>query len=250
MRCLAALILLAACGGATAPAHPPADQPPNPGPPVDALCLARAREGRLIEAQPTEAAGFQITPTPAGVHMLRTGRDLTKTEGEALWKTFSEQYFSRGGLSVGSAALYSIDKCPDVGDASCLSLDVYVCQRDLATLGAWVAEAAAQIGAPDGELAINVTFVERRGPSCAGGKTCTPTPHYSTPKAVYDPSAGRTRLPGGRGRCTSDGDCEGTDRNACTAWWLAGGVETLIYIQYARPTFCGCVEQTCSWFQQ
>lgn len=38
--------------------------------------------------------------------------------------------------------------------------------------------------------------------------------------------------------------------NTCVAWYLAGGAEAAIYIQYAEPTFCGCLENTCNWFTQ
>src|SRR5690606_31165869 len=96
--------------------------PPNPGPTVDEACLQHAREGRLIEAQPSEAAGFRVTPAEHGVRMVRTGRRLTKEEGEKLWQTFSREYFSRGGMSSGSSAMSSVYKCPDVGDGSCLNL--------------------------------------------------------------------------------------------------------------------------------
>jgi hypothetical protein len=222
--------------------------PPNPGPAVDEACVQHAREGRLIEAQPSEAAGFLVTAAEHGVRMVRTGRPLTKQEGEKLWHTFSHDYFARGGMSTGSSAMSSIYKCPDVGDASCLTLSVWVCQKDIATIATWAAEAAAAIGAPDGELALNLRFVERP-PSCKQGAACAPKVHYSTKDARYDPGAPRHLATRGFGRCTNDGDCEGGG-NSCTAWQLAGGAETAIYVQYGEPTFCGCIEGTCNWFTQ
>jgi hypothetical protein len=210
--------------------------------------VQRAREGRLSEAQPSEAAGFTVTPTEHGVHMVRAGRTLTKDEGEKLWQTFSTDQFARGGLSTGSSALSSVYKCKDVGDASCLTLSVWVCQKDIATIAAWAAEAAATIGAPDGELGLNLEFVER-SPSCKNGAACPPKVHYSTKRGRYDPDSERLLAERGVGRCTNDGDCEGGG-NRCVTWYLAGGAETAIYIQYGEPTFCGCLENTCNWFTQ
>lgn len=249
MRSVALFPLLVAChgwsGGDRRERKP---GPPDPGPAVDAACVQRARDGRLIESQPDEAAGFAVTPTDRGVHMVRRGRALTKEEGEKLWRTFSQDYFGRGGMSMGSSALYSVYKCQDVGDASCLTLSVWVCQEDIATIATWAAEAAAAIGAGDGELALNLEFVERP-PSCKDGAACTPAVHYSTKDGRYDADGERHLATRGRGRCTNDGDCEGPG-NACVAWYLAGGAETSIYIQYSEPTFCGCVENTCNWFTQ
>jgi hypothetical protein len=249
MRSFALLLVLVACpgwsGGDRRDRKP---GPPDPGPAVDAACMQHAREGRLRESQPSEAAGFAVTPTERGVHMVRRGRALTKDEGEKLWQTFSQDYFSRGGMSMGSSALYSVYKCQDVGDASCLTLSVWACQKDIATIATWAAEAASAIGAPDGELALNLDFVEQP-PSCKDGAACTPKVHYSTKNAHYDPERARHLASRGRGRCTNDGDCEGGG-NACVAWYLAGGAETAIYIQYREPTFCGCLESTCNWFTQ
>lgn len=222
--------------------------PPDPGPAVDEACLQRAREGRLIESQPDEAAGFAVTPTEHGVYMRRPGRALTKEEGEKLWRTFSKDYFGRGGMSSGSSALYSVYKCEDVGDASCLTLSVWVCQKDIATIATWAAEAASAVGAGDGELALKLTFVERP-PSCKDGAACKPQVHYSTKNGRYDPNGERHLAKRGTGRCTNDGDCNGGGNN-CVAWYLAGGIETLIYIQVSEPTFCGCIERTCNWFTQ
>lgn len=246
---LALLALLAGCHGWSSRdrrEQPPG--PPNPGPAVDETCIELAREGRLVESQPTEVAGFAVTPTEHGVYLRRPGRALTKEEGEKLWTTFSRDYFTRGGLSTGGSALYSVYKCEDVGDASCLRLSVWICQRDLATIASWAAAAASAIGASDGELGLKLTFVEQP-PSCKAGAGCPPKVHYSTKHARYDPSRGRHLAKRGIGRCTNDGDCEGGG-NTCAAWYLAGGIETAIYIQFAKPTFCGCVESTCNWFTQ
>jgi hypothetical protein len=210
--------------------------------------VQQAHNGRLVESQPSEAAGFVVTPAKGGVHMVRAGRALTKDEGTKLWQTFSHDYFSRGGMSVGSSAMSSVYKCPDVGDASCLTLSVWVCQKDIATIATWAAEAVASIGAPDGELALNLTFVEHP-PSCKDGAACPPKVHYSTKNGHHDPDGARHLATRGRGRCKMDADCEGGG-NSCSAWYLAGGAETAIYIQYGEPTFCGCVENTCNWFTQ
>jgi hypothetical protein len=249
MRVVPLLLLLVAChgwsGGERRERKP---GPPSPGPVVDDACVERAREGRLIEAQPTEAAGFRVAPTKDGVRLVRTGRALAKDEGEKLWQTFSQEYFGRGGMATGSSAMYSVYKCPDAGDASCLTLSLWVCQKDIATVATWAAEAAATIGAPDGELALNLSFVERP-PSCRDGARCAPKVHYSTKRGRYDPGEKRQLATRGIGRCTNDGDCEGGG-NHCVAWYLAGGAETSIYIQYSEPTFCGCVESTCNWFTQ
>ena len=137
MRLVPCLVLLVACHGWSGDrSRERKPGPPNPGPTVDEACVQRAREGRLSEAQPSEAAGFTVTPTEHGVHMVRAGRALTKDEGEKLWQTFSTDQFARGGLSTGSSALSSVYKCKDVGDASCLTLSVWVCQKDIATIAA------------------------------------------------------------------------------------------------------------------
>src|SRR5690606_38536565 len=91
MRFVALLVLFVAChgwsGGDRRERKP---GPPDPGPTVDDACVQRARDGRLIESQPNEAAGFAVMPTERGVHMVRPGRALTKEEGENLWRTFSK----------------------------------------------------------------------------------------------------------------------------------------------------------------
>jgi hypothetical protein len=246
---LVALLLLVACrgwsGGERRERKP---GPPNPGPAVDEVCLQRVLDGRQIESQPSEAAGFIVTPTKSGVHMVRKGRALTKEEGEDLWQLFSRDHFARGGMTTGSSALSSVYKCHDVPDASCLTLAVWACQKDIATIATWAAEAATMIGAPDGELGLNLQFVERP-PSCQNAARCPPKVHYSTKRARYDPGGERHLAVRGIGRCNNDGDCEGGG-NACVAWYLAGGAETDIYVQYSSPTFCGCIEHTCNWFTQ
>jgi hypothetical protein len=249
MRLAPLLVVLFGCHGWSGGDRPQRKLgPPDPGPVVDDVCVEHAREGRLVESQPSEAAGFVVTPAERGVHMVRAGRALTKGEGAKLWQTFSHDYFSRGGLSVGSSAMSSIYKCPDVGDASCLTLSVWVCQKDIATIATWAAEAAATIGAADGELALNLTFVEQT-PSCKKGAACPPQVHYSTKNGRYDPDGARQLATRGRGRCTQDADCEGGG-NVCSAWYLAGGAQNAIYQQYREPTFCGCIESTCNWFTQ
>lgn len=253
MRYLAPLLLLLlAChpgaSGESRERGPVTPSAPDPGPVVDEACLQLARDGKLIASQPREAAGFTVTPTEHGVQMVRNGRALTEEEGTRLWNLFSKDYFSRGGMSSGSSAISSVYKCDGIGDASCLKLDVYVCQKDIATIATWASEAAAAIGAPDGELALKLGFMER-GPSCKDGAACPPKVHYSTKNGRYESDGPRNLATRGRGRCTNDGDCEGGG-NTCIAWHLAGGVETAIYIQYGVPTFCGCIENTCNWFTQ
>jgi hypothetical protein len=213
-------------------------------------CVESARAGHLIAELPPAVDDFTVDKTDTGVIAHRPGRTLREDEGKALWDLFSREYFPRGGLASGSSGLYSTDKCPSVSKASCFHLQWWACQTSLVALLGWMREAASQIGAGDAELEIVLSPLERRGPTCKDGPECRPTAHYSKATAIYDPSG--ARIPsdlGGSGECKDDGDCDGGG-NACEAWYLSGGAELDIYIQVARPTFCGCVSGECAWFTQ
>ena len=240
-----ALVVLAACQARSTPTPRPVP-PPNPGPDVDALCLEQARRGTLIESMPHEVSGFEVTPTTNGVYMRRPGRAVTVQEGDALWHSFGTDQFGRGAYGRAGPA-----RCKDVGEHSCISVDAWICQRGLAVIAEGALAAAAIANAPDAELGVQVLIYESYRPACNKNASCGPTPHYSTKHASYDPARGRRRV-GDRsvGRCTVDGDCVGHDSNWCKAWYLRGGSETADYVENFEPTFCGCVENVCSWFRQ
>lgn len=199
---------------------------------------------------PAEVGAFRLVRLNENtVTLNRAGRQLTREEGARLWSLLGETRAIKA-LSTGSSALYGTSKCPGVGDASCLTFGVWLCQSSLGEILEQLRLAAAEAGAEDGELFLTLTIHEATGPACKEGPRCVPTPHYSVPDGIYRSTRGRTALEAwGRGNCRDDGDCEGGG-NSCHAWYQRGGVELAIFNQMNQPTFCGCVEHQCSWFTQ
>lgn len=211
-------------------------------------CVARAREGKLLEGLPAEVSGLHVT---GGTHLHRDGRELTDAEAGKLWEQMNRDVFKGPGLASGDSGLYSIYTCADAPKNNCFKISAFLCQLDLATLAARITAAAEHAGLADAMLSVDLTYVESRGPSCRTGAACKPAPHYSVKNGTYDPNGPRhAESSRGRGVCRDDGDCEGADSNNCLAWYLRGGGEQDIYIMRRDPTFCGCVDQHCRWFTQ
>ena len=217
---------------------------------VDMACVQRAKAGQLTDGLATEASGFAIAPiATGGARLTRTGRALTAAEGAALWQALQHEVFMAGGLASGHSGMYSIYKCPDVGDGSCIKFAQWVCQVGVEVLAQRIAATVEKLGLADAELGVETTFEEARGPSCKLGAACLPAQHYST-KGTYDPKGARHGGADGRGACVDDGDCEGHDSNGCAAWYLRGGGEASVYIMRSTPAWCGCIHERCSWFSQ
>lgn len=213
-------------------------------------CVTRAKAGLLNDGLAAEASGFAIAPIAnGGVRLTRVGRVLTPTEGAALWQALQNEVFMAGGLAGGHSGMYSIYKCTDVGDGSCIKFEQWVCQVGVDVLARRISATVDRLGLADAELSVETTFEEARGPSCKQGAACVPAQHYST-KGTYDPKGARHGGTDGRGACVDDGDCEGRESNGCVAWYLNGGGEAALYILQSEPVWCGCVHQRCSWFSQ
>ncbi len=211
-------------------------------------CVERAKAGHLMDDLPTELSGFAVAPLERGAHLTRTGRVLTTAEGTALWQALRNEVFT-AGVANAHIGMTSVYKCAGVGDASCIKVDQSACQITLDALAQGIARAIDTLGLADAELDVVTTFKEARGPSCKAGPGCAPVQHYST-KGTYDPNAPRKGDHDGRGACADDGDCEGANSNVCSAWYLRGGLELLVYTRYGTPIWCGCVHERCSWFSQ
>lgn len=247
----AALVVLGTACASTPDAPPsrPSAPPKTVEPNVDMACVARGKAGTLISSLPTSIDGFDVTSEGTVVTLHRPGRGLIDAEGSMLWGVFSNGYFSRGGLAGGSNGLSSIYTCPHAGKAGCFHLEAWACQTSLETLVSWFREATDKRAMGDAELELVVDVLEARGPACKA-EPCLPSPHYSTKNAVYDPSGARHASEIQRGTCETDGDCMGAEMNGCLPWYLVGGAEEAIYIQWSKPAFCGCVDRKCTWFTQ
>lgn len=244
-------LLTAACAAPKATVTPPSSdaRPRFEAREVDMACVQRAKEGNLVAALPERIGEFMVDVRPTIVTIARVGRPMTEEQGKALWQLFSTEYFPRGGLASGSNGLGSVYTCPRADKAGCFHLSLWACQTDLETLTGWMNDAAERVGAPGSEIDMEVSLLERAGPSCK--ESCAPSPHYSRKSDTYDPEGPRHRsAERGRGACASDADCVGADSNSCSAWYLRGGGEASIFIQVSEPTFCGCVEGECAWFTQ
>lgn len=243
------LLLVAACVDAAPPSET-ASKPVRGGPEVDMACVERARQGALVASVPTLIDGFDVAKEGQTITLHRAGRALSDAEGEILWPAFSTEYFSRGGLASGSNGLGSIYTCPHANKAGCFHLSLWACQTSPERLVAWMREATDKRSMGDAEIEMVVELLEAPGPSCKADY-CPPAPHYSKKDALYYRDGARepSNL-GGAGACESDRDCEGAGTNGCRAWYLRGGAETLIFIQVSEPTFCGCVDRQCTWFEQ
>jgi hypothetical protein len=239
----ALLSLLLACSALRDPARP---YTPNPGPGFSEKCLDAAMRGVLVRDSPRRVGRYAVSGVDDDhLYLRREGRALTEAEGKA---TFSA--LRPTGLSTGSSALHSIHTCSDVPRASCLHFTLWLCQTSLDRLTGELDAALAQAGASDGELGVVVRALEARGPKCKPDATCPLDRHYGSPEGTYDPKGARRALGDGGGRCDRDNDCEGGHSNSCHAWYLSGGVENLIYISRPSPTFCGCIDGACTWFDQ
>ncbi|MFO0615843.1 MAG: hypothetical protein U0414_24830 [Polyangiaceae bacterium] len=198
---------------------------------------------------PSVIDGFEVTREGNRLTLHRPGRGLLPAEGSLLWTVFSDEYFPKGGLATGSHAQSSVDTCPHASKAGCFHFQLWSCQTSPETLVGWMREATRKRSMDDAELDLVADVLEARGPSCRSD--CTPAPQYSKKDATYDPEGARHPVDAVRGgACEVDGDCEGADRNNCTAWYLSGGVELAVFIQVSEPTFCGCVDHACTWFTQ
>jgi hypothetical protein len=204
-------------------------------------CVQRAKVGRLMEDLPAEISGFAVASMERGVHLARSGRALTAAEGAALRNAMQTDVLAGG--------VYSTSRCTGVDGRACIQLQQWVCQVSLDALAQRIAASAAKLGLADVGLDVWTTVQEARGPVCKAGASCLPAQHYST-KGTYDPRGRRDATTAGSGVCADDGDCEGQDSEGCYPWYLRGGGEIALYRQHARPIWCGCVQERCSWFTQ
>lgn len=246
--CAVLVALLGACSSGAGASHTaPSRTQRVPDPAVDMACVEKARQGHLLDALPENASGFAIAAATGegGAHLHRGGRKLTDAEGATLWKALQD-VFMQGGLSMGDSGMYSIYRCDDAAPASCFKFYQWVCQLPVDVLAARVLATLEAHGLTDAEVTIDTRFNEAGGPRCKGD-SCQPQQHYST-KGTYDASRARHSSDSGRGTCTGDGDCSGSQ--ACTAWYLLGGAETDEFRQMAEPTWCGCIDNKCTWFTQ
>lgn len=243
---LAPLLLVACAASAPSKPRPPAPEPREPV--VDMACVQRAKDGKLADGLPTDLGPFRVTPADHGAHLHRDGRAVVDdAEGKRLWDAFSHDVFTTG-MSSADYGMYSIYTCTDVDKRGCIKVDLWLCQTDLDALVARLDDVLTREALGDVALSIDLRFVEGHGPACKDGASCTPQPHYST-HSSYDPLRTRKSEDPGRGSCDDDGDCQPSGQS-CVAWWLAGGISTAEYRQYSQPTFCGCVEKRCRFFQQ
>jgi len=154
-----------------------------------------------------------------------------------------------GGLTFLQYGLYCDD---DV----CLQYAIDLCSATVTeTAEAILAAIAAdpELPEPGGELSLQLAGLE--GPRCdADDPGCEPLPFDS---ATYDPDASRSgRFHFGGvtgGQCTRDGECLIVGcGNRCHHWSCPSANEASTCEGYVvdRPTFCGCVEGRCGWFQQ
>lgn len=226
----------------------PATTPASHEPAIDTACLDRARNGTLLSSLPKKLGAFELSSKNGTTFTLhRPGRPFTEAEGKTLWEQLGAATPLRG-LSSGSSAMYSIDKCPGIADGGCLTFSIHLCQTSLETIVADLD--AASKHAPDAELFVTLTAHEAGGPGCKDGPRCTPTPHYSTKEELYRSTRLRNAIPKwSAGACRDDGDCEGGG-NVCQSWYLRGNAELAIAIEHSQPTFCGCIERQCTWFTQ
>lgn len=234
---------LVACNALREPARP---YVPNMGPAVSESCLADAVRGALVRDAPRKVGRYIVSPMDAThLYVRREGRALSEDEGKATFEGLRPT-----GLSMGSSALYSIHRCSDVARASCLHFTLWLCQTSLERFTTELDEALAHAGASDGELGVVLEALEAHGPTCKPDTSCPLDRHYGSPEGTYDPKAARRALGSGGGRCDRDNDCAGGHSNGCNAWYLRGGIETLLYVSRPNPTFCGCIDGACTWFDQ
>lgn len=234
---------LAACAKeSSSPAYTP-----NTGPTVSLACLEAARNGTLITDSPVKVGRYRVAHFGEGtLYVSRDGRKLSVNEGKAL-----RDGFRATGTSSQASALDAVQSCPDVSRASCLTLRLWLCQTSLERLTEELDAALTTARADDGELGVKVEVLESEGPRCKLETSCEPDRHYSAHPTLarYEPSAPRRPIGGGAGHCESDADCEGQE-NQCLAWYLRGNTTLVSYVAHAEPTFCGCVERACTWFDQ
>ncbi|NVB83257.1 MAG: hypothetical protein HOV81_33100 [Kofleriaceae bacterium] len=243
-----AVAFLAACSSSPGPSRSSSSSSAQraPEPAVDMACVERARNGHLLDGLPASASGFAITAAgKGGAHLHRDGRKLTDAEGAALWQALQD-VFTQGGLSMGSSGMYSIYRCDDAAPASCFKFEQWVCRLSVDVLAARVLATLEQQGLADAEVTIDTVFNEAGGPRCRGD-SCRPQQHYST-HGTYDAWRRRRSDGDGYGTCTGDGDCSGSQ--SCMAWYLLGGGETAEFRQMSEPTWCGCIDNKCTWFTQ
>jgi hypothetical protein len=219
---------------------------PSFGPAVSESCVDAARRHVLVEESPRRVGSYAVTPLAKDrLYLRREGRALSEEEGKTAFAALRP-----AGLSMGMSALYGSARCRDVSRASCLHFTLWLCQTSLERFGQELDAALAHAGAADGELGVEVEVLEAHGPKCAPDASCPLDHHYGSPQGTYDPKAKRRALGDGGGRCDRDNDCEGADSNSCHAWYLRGGIENAVYISRPMPTFCGCIEGACTWFDQ
>jgi len=160
MRFSAFLLLVACRTVAPAPESPRADEPL-----IDAKCLSHGRAGTLISSMPDEVGAFKLARLNENtITLRRAGRQLTSEEGTRLGETRAIK-----ALSSGSSPLYSTTKCSGVGDGSCLTFGVWLCQSSLGEIMEQLGLATAEARAPDGELFVTLTIHEATGPAAKRG---------------------------------------------------------------------------------
>ena len=210
----------------------------NPGPPVSAECLALARRHALVSEAPSQVGRFAVTSRGRKTLGLEApGRALTDAEIAALFHAGLPKAVSTGG--------YSCDTAPRT---KCMRFAVWLCQTSLTGFIAEVEQALAKVNASDAGFTLELEVIEPGGSRCRPGSECRPLQHGST-HGTYDPDEPRYPVAAGQGPCDDDGECDGSS-NACVAWYLIGGVNAEGWVQYKRPTFCGCVDHACAWFVQ
>jgi hypothetical protein len=246
---VAIVVTACACAPITSDRRSPVASDPG----IDLACLRRAQDGELQGELPAELAGFRVTAISRGVHLHRDGRPIVDRAEET---RLMDRYVPAAVASGGTESARFHSSCPDADQGSCIKTSLWVCRRSVASYATWLAGVTENVGLGDVGLSVDVEFAEAQGPTCRQGPACTPVALHSSRHYRYDPDLGRKPVDQRRawglsswGTCADDGDCE-KDGNKCVTWYLRGGWSDLLYVEEHAPTFCGCVEHRCTWFQQ
>lgn len=226
--------MVCSCGG---PAGFGGSTGPFGGKSGDPACLTSPDPSPALMTQGT---GFRYDQARAVyVRSGSTAVDLAafqEAHRQKLFDTGAVDSFGRGVCESSACFHLYVHRCTD-GAASLLR-----------TIENW---------APDGAMTIQLAWQGSRGPRCkADDPKCGPEPYSSANRYRM---TGKRRAPVQRtnpyfsgfsgGACEHDGECRAFGcGNHCLSWTHRSFVGTCEGYTRLDPTFCGCVNGGCTWF--
>lgn len=253
-------VFLSACGSTHVTPTPNADSGRHVAPLVNGTRDACVSPPYAPDSQSTAIGGLALERTAdpqAFLLIARSAHTLSDAQSNSLLEALRSSDQSLRSLNFG---IYCGDDGNGRADERCFKIVAPLCETNVVRFATALAARIAE--RPEGTDAGWVVRIELGGllhARCDARRdpACLPIAYRREDQRDYAPGDRDPVAIAGHdfGTCSNDGDCNVLGcGNDCSAWYAEDGETGATCEAYPAleetPSFCGCVEGRCSWFQQ